>query len=117
MYRKDPRIKGSLEELIESIKSSDIYRRYKDAIEAVAKVPGLQERIDEYRRNNFLIQQRYEGGELIQKLEDFELETAAFRLEPLVDKFLCAERDFVKLKQDIDNKILSELAFAIPSGF
>lgn len=117
MYKKDPRIKNSLEQLIDSIKSSDIYRRYEEASAAVGEVPGLQERIDEYRRNNFLIQQNYEGGELIQKLEDFEVATAAFRLEPLVDKFLCAERDFVKLKQDIDNKMLSELAFAIPSGF
>ncbi len=117
MYKKDLRIRNSLEELIDSIKSSDIYRRYKEASAAVAEVPGLQERIDDYRRNNFLIQQNYEGGELIQKLEDFELATAAFRLEPLVDKFLCAERDFVKLKQDIDDRMLSELAFAIPSGF
>ena len=88
-----------------------------EASEAVSKVPGLQERIDEYRRNNFLIQQNHEGGELLQKVEDFELNTAAFRAEPLVDKYLCAERDFVKLKQDIDNRMLAELEFSIPSGF
>lgn len=45
------------------------------------------------------------------------METAAFRSEPLVDKYLCAERDFVKLKQDIDNRMLSELEFSIPAGF
>lgn len=117
MLKSDPRILDSLEELINNIKISEIYRNYESAREAVGKEPGLQERIDEYRRDNFLIQQNYEGEELLQKQEDFELKTAAFRLEPLVDKFLCAERDFIRLKQDIDNKMLSELEFSIPSGF
>lgn len=116
MLKSDQKIMGSLRELIDSIKDSDIYRRYEDASRKVSDVPGLQERIDEYRRNNFLIQQNNEGEELLQKLEQFELDTAAFRAEPLVDKYLCAERDFVKLKQDIDNLMLSELEFSIPAG-
>lgn len=117
MLKRDPRIKSSLEELISSIKNSETYRNYEKISKEVSEVLGLQERIDEYRRNNFLIQQNHEGEELLQKLEEFELETAAFRAEPLVDKYLCAERDFVKLKQDIDNKMLSELEFSIPAGF
>lgn len=117
MLKRDPRIQDSLDKLIDSIKDSGIYRNYEKASEAVREVPGLQERIDEYRRNNFLIQQNNEGEELLQKLEQFELDTAAFRLEPLVDQFLCAERDFVKLKQDIDNKMLSALDFSVPEGF
>ena len=117
MIRKDARIGDSLRELINSIKDSDIYHSYEEASAAVSQVPGLQERIDEYRRNNFLIQQNNEGEELLQKLEQFELDTAAFRAEPLMDKYLCAERDFVKLKQDIDNRMLSELEFSIPAGF
>lgn len=117
MLKSDPRIDSSLDELISSIKNSEIYCNYVEASEAVSKEPGLQKRIDEYRRDNFLIQQNYEGEELLQKVEEFELSTVAFRAEPLVDKFLCAERDFVKLKQDIDNRMLSELAFSIPSGF
>lgn len=117
MLKRDPRIKDSLDKLIDSVKNSDIYRSYEEASEAVGRVPGLQERIDEYRRNNFLIQQNNEGEALLQKLEQFELDTAAFRSEPLVDQYLCAERDFVKLKQEIDDQMLSELEFAIPAGF
>lgn len=114
MVIKDLKIKSSLEELIQSIKDSDIYRNYEAASEAVGRVEGLQERIDEYRRDNFLIQQNNEGEELLHKLEQFELDTAAFRAEPLVDKYLCAERDFVKLKQDIDNEMLTRLEFSTP---
>jgi len=117
MLKRDMKIGDSLEKLINSIKNSEIYQNYKIASEEVGREPGLQERIDEYRRNNFLIQQNNEGEELLQKLENFELETAAFRSEPLVDKYLCAERDFVRLKQDIDNKMLSELEFSVPAGF
>lgn len=117
MSIRDSRITSSLGELIDSIKNSAIYRNYKEASEEVSKVAGLQERIDEYRRNNFLLQQNNEGEELLRKLEQFELDTAAFRLEPLVDKYLCAERDFVKLKQDIDDRMLSELEFSVPEGF
>lgn len=117
MINGDPNIESSLEALISSIKNSEVYRNYLSASEAVNRVPGLQERIDEYRRNNFLLQMNNEGEELLQKLEAFELETAAFRSEPLVDRFLCAERDFVRLKQDIDNKMLVELEFSVPEGF
>lgn len=116
MLNGDPNIESSLEALISSIKNSEIYRNYLSASEAVSREPGLQERIDEYRRNNFLLQMNNEGEELLQKLEAFELETAAFRSEPLVDRFLCAERDFVRLKQDIDNKMLVELEFSVPDG-
>lgn len=114
MPKKDPRIESSLEALINSIKNSEIYRNYEEASEAVSRKPGLQEQIDEYRRDNFLIQQNNEGEQLWQKLEEFEVKTEAFRADPLVDKYLCAERDFIKLKQDIDHKMLSELAFAVP---
>lgn len=117
MLKDDLRIRSSLDELINSIKDSEIYQNYVAASEAVGREPGLQERIDEYRKNNFLVQQNYEGEELLQKVEEFELSTAAFRAEPLVDRYLCAERDFVKLKQDIDDRILSELEFSVPSGF
>lgn len=117
MINGDPNIESSLEALISSIKNSEVYRNYLSASKAVNRVPGLQERIDEYRRNNFLLQMNNEGEELLQKLEAFELETAAFRSEPLVDRFLCAERDFVRLKQDIDNKMLVELEFSVPEGF
>lgn len=117
MVKEDMKIKSSLDQLIASIKDSEIYHNYTDACRAVSEKPGLQERIDEYRRNNFMIQQNFEGEELLQKVEDFELNTAAFRAEPLVDQFLCAERDFVKLKQEIDGRILSELEFTVPEGF
>lgn len=116
MVKEDMKIKGSLDQLIASIKDSEIYRNYIEACKAVSEEPGLQERIDEYRRNNFLIQQNFEGEELLQKVEEFELNTAAFRAEPLVDRFLCAERDFVKMKQEIDGRMLSELEFTIPVG-
>lgn len=117
MVKEETKILNSLNQLIASIKESEIYHNYIEACEAVSTEPGLQERIDEYRRNNFLVQQNYEGEELLQKVEEFELNTAAFRAEPLVDQFLCAERDFVKLKQEIDGRILSELEFTVPEGF
>lgn len=117
MLKKDVTIKDSLEALISSIKNSEIYRNYEVASEAVGNTPGLQEQIDEYRRDNFLIQQNNEGEQLLQKLEEFEIKTEALRSNPLVDRYLCAERDFIKLKQEIDNKMLSELAFSVPEGF
>lgn len=67
MLKDDPRISSSLEKLINSIKDSEIYHNYVEASEAVSKVPGLQERIDEYRRNNFLIQQNHEGESCCKK--------------------------------------------------
>lgn len=116
MLKKESKVYESLEILIDSIKESETYRRYRNATEEVSRQPGLQEQIDEYRGRNFLIRQRYDGDELLQELEKFEAETAAFRAQRLVDSYLSAELAFIRLKQDIDSRMLTALAFATPGS-
>ncbi len=116
MLRNEPAIYNSLNVLIDSIKDSEIYKNYCAVSEDVGKEPGLQEKIDEFRRRNFLIQQDYEGDDLLREMERFDAETAAFQAQPLVDKYLSAELDFVRLKQEIDNRMLDALAFSVPGG-
>lgn len=116
MLSKEPTIYNSLNALIESIKDSEIYKNYRSASEDVSREPGLQKKIDEFRRRNFMIQQDYEGDDLLREMERFDTETAAFQAQPLVDKYLSAEVDFVRLKQEIDKRMLDALAFSVPGG-
>lgn len=116
MLKKDSGIYKSLAALIESIKNSEIYQAYQNATEEVRKNPGLQEQIDDYRKRNFVIHQKYDGDELLSKLEELDAETALFRSQRLVDNYLSAELAFVRLKQDIDNKMLAELEFNTPGS-
>lgn len=116
MLKEEPMICDSLDELIDSIKQSDTYEKFRKASEEVNKQPGLREQIDEFRKKNFLIQQNYEGDELLWELEKFERENSAFRAQPLVDQFLSSEVAFIRLKQEIDSQMLKKLAFPVPGG-
>lgn len=114
MLRGEPNVRESLDTLVEKIKNTKIYQNYIRASEAVGRQPGLQEQIDEYRRKNFMIQQNYEGDELIRQLEHFEAEYRSFREQLLVDDFLDSELAFIRLKQEIDSYLLKELSFPGP---
>ncbi len=116
MLKKESAIYNSLEVLIDNIKQSDTYKECSEASEAVRSQPGLLEEIDEFRKKNFWIQQNYEGDDLLREMEKFAAESAAFRSQPLVDRFLSAELSFIRLKQEIDNHMLSRLEFLYPKG-
>lgn len=107
----DKKIEKSLEFLIESIRNSETYRNYMMTRQEVAEKPELQEQIDAFRMKNFEMQQTYEGEELLEKIEEFSQEYAAFRENPLVDQYLCAELSFCRMIQEIDDIMLKELDF------
>ena len=67
------------------------------------------EQIDEFRRNNYLLQCRTDID--FDKLDHFEKEYENFRQQPLVADFLAAELALCRMMQDIFSDITEALDF------
>ncbi len=99
----------ALEQLIDAILNSDTYRRYDAQRNLVKQEPGLKERIDEFRRRNYELQNGSDYA--FDKLDEFEREYADFRENPLVSDFLATELAFCRMIQDINIRITAAVNF------
>lgn len=99
----------AVKQLITAILQSDIYRKYDLERIEVKKVPGLKEKIDEYRSRNYMLQNS--SGYAFDKIEQFSRENETFREDPLVSDFLAAELAFCRLIQEINIDITAALDF------
>lgn len=95
----------------EKIMQTEIYQEYNFQKNKLKKLPELYERINDYRRKNFALQQEKDKDVLYDKMEQFEREYEDFRENPLVDDFLKAELAFCRMMQDINIQMTRELGF------
>ena len=111
MLKREKDVSEKVDALVESIKASNIYNNYLLQKSRVEKEPELKKKIDDFRRENFEVQQNYQGAELDNKIEEFEMRYASFRQNPLVDQFFSAELAFCRMMQEIYTKITAEVDF------
>lgn len=104
-------VDAAVNELLEAVKDSLEYIEYRYQRAKIKMQPELQEQIDRYREENFLLQNDTSGEELLQKLEQFEERYQDFRENPLVNDFLEAELAFCRKMQEINLKITEGLQF------
>ena len=83
---------NAIETYVGVLKQSKEYQDYMKALAAVKDVPGLKAQVDEFRKNNFLLQNSENTS--FESIESFELEYAELRENPLVEDFLTAELAF-----------------------
>lgn len=102
-------VNDAVKQLITAILESDTYREYDAQRVKVKKVPGMKEKIDEYRRRNYELQNG--SGFAFDKIDQFAKENENFREDPLVSDFLAAELAFCRLMQGINIDITSALDF------
>lgn len=94
-------IKRELEKFLEAFQQSSAFMDYKYQQERVKKVPGLVDRINDFRRKRFEFQS-YEGKDLFEKIDEFQREYQTFKEEPLVREYLAAELEICRLVQEIN---------------
>lgn len=102
-------VNDAAKQLIIEILNSDTYKEYDIQRKKVKKVPELKEKIDEYRRRNYELQNR--SGFAFDKIDQFAKEHENFREDPLVADFLAAELAFCRLMQRINIDIIAALDF------
>ena len=98
-----------IEAYVGVLKQTQEYQEYMRTLLAVKDVPGLKAQVDEFRKNNFLMQNG--DNTSFDSIEGFEQEYAGLRENPLVEDFLAAELAFCRMMQYNNSLILEALHF------
>jgi cell fate (sporulation/competence/biofilm development) regulator YlbF (YheA/YmcA/DUF963 family) len=105
-------IKEQVEKLVSVIQESEMYREYVETAEQVKQVPGLEEKIREYRMKNYELQTS-EVEDLYDRMEEFEQEYSDFRKDPLVSLYLERELRVCRMLQSISARITESVDLMI----
>ena len=93
-------MRKAVNQFLNEFQNSSAFRDYKYQKERIKKVPGMKERINEFRKKRFEFQ-KYEGEDLFEKIDEFQREYQAFKEEPIVREYLAAELEICRLVQQI----------------
>ena len=97
-------MRSALNQFLKELQESSAFRDYKYQKERIKKVPGMKERINDFRAKRFEFQ-NYVGEDLFEKIDEFQREYQAFKEEPIVREYLAAELEICRLVQEVNNAI------------
>lgn len=93
-------MRKAVNQFLDEFQNSSAFRDYKYQKERIKKVPGMKDKINEFRKKRFEFQ-KYQGEDLFEKIDEFQREYQAFKEEPIVREYLAAELEICRLVQQI----------------
>lgn len=102
------------EMLISAIKNGSVNKQYCVALEAVNKIPGLKEQVDDLRRMNYRVQNEYEDKNLYEVIDDLDEKMEELCKIEEVNQFLEAELALCKQLQGISTAIHQGINLDVP---
>ena len=104
-------VEQAIGNLLSVIKQTKEYEEFRYQLDKINLQPELRRQIDEFRKENFELQNNTPEDQMLQKSEEFEERYQTFRENPLVNDFLAAETAFCRRMQEIHLKITEGLQF------
>ncbi len=104
-------IKESLEGMIEVIKESEEFHRYRDSREKVREYPKKEKRLMEFRKKNYLLQNSDRSIDLFAESDRLMNEYQDLYQDPVVREFMDAEVAVCKIVQTVTRKLITSLEF------
>ena len=104
-------IEHEIQILIEAVKASATYKEYDRQKELLKADEELKRQVDEYRKENFLLQNASDDGHLEERMEQFSEKYADFVEMPKVSAFLDAEVNLCRMMQELSERIVASLDF------
>ena len=96
---------------VKAIRDTAVYKKYCEQLERLKRNPEQYQKVNEFRRRNFEIQNTAHKDELFDKMDAFEQEFEKFREDPVVDEFLRAELAFCRMMQEVNLYITEAVNF------
>lgn len=103
-------VNAALERLVSAVRNSEEYIRYQRAREELHKEPELEQKVHEFRRKNFQIQNSGNVN-LFDEVDRLEKEKTELRRMPVVEEYLSAELAFCRAIQHINWVLIDRLDF------
>lgn len=105
-------VEEALGGLIDALLESPEYENYHNAQKEISRDRELQEKVDEYRRRNFELQQSTQDpDQLVAETEKLDKEFEELRSNSTVHRFLASELGFIRMMQAVYGQIMDELDF------
>ncbi len=92
-------------ELTQAIVDSEEYKNYLYYLGEIKKQPELYEKVCDYRRRNFELQNMDVSDNMFDEVMRFQMENAVIRKNELVNEFLKAELSVCRMLQGITRTI------------
>ena len=105
----------NIKALLSQIRKTDVYREYKKQEEILSKNPELLERVDQFRADNFQLQNEAGSENLFHVEEQLCRESAELRSNPEVNAFLDAELALCKMMQNICRELVEGIDVHMPN--
>lgn len=107
-------INKNIQLLLSSIKKSDIYKEYKKQEENISRYPKLCQRLDQFRADNFRLQNESDKENLFHVAEQLAKESAELRRTPEVNAYLDAELAMCRMMQRICKQLMEGIEIHTP---
>lgn len=92
-------------ELAQAVADSEEYKSYLHYLEEIKKQPELYEKVCDYRRRNFELQNMDVADNMFDEVMRFQMENAGIGKNELVNEFLKAELSVCRMLQGITRVI------------
>ncbi len=107
-------IQSATENLIEAVRESQEYRTYLRYENILASQPELMQRVDEFRAENYELNNRADDIDLFEAVDHFESKYRDLRRIPEVNAFLEAELSLCKRIQKVQDDLFEAVRISIP---
>lgn len=107
-------IQSATENLIEALRESREYRTYLQYESILADRPELMQRVNEFRAENYELNNRAENIDLFEAVDHFERKYRDLRKIPEVNAFLEAELSLCKRIQKVQDDLFEAVYISIP---
>lgn len=94
-------IEEKISALLEAIRESAEYKEYKKQEEILCQDPDLKKRVDDFRAENYRVQNECDKDSLFDVVEQMGKESAQLRRNPQVNAYLDAELALCRMMQKI----------------
>lgn len=101
------------EELVQAVLESEEYKEYLEYLAKIKEQPELYERVCDYRRRNFELQNMDVNDNMFDEVMRFQMENSAVRKNELINDFLKAELSVCRMLQDITRAISDKVELDI----
>ena len=110
----DATIAGSVDQLIDAIRTSGNYARYCETMKQLKTCPELYMRVMRLRADTMARYENGTEGDLMENSESLEEEYEALQKEPMANAFLEAEEELVRTLRAVNDAILGCLEIGTP---
>lgn len=100
-------------QLSAALRGSKAYKAFREVSRKVSEEPQLRQRLDEFRKKNYLLQNGSNAYDLFDDVQNLEREYEDMRKNPVIQEYLAAELQICRIIQRCADEILTSVDMEI----